>query len=64
MGDNYIRNREGKIIGRNDGDWLRDGKGNLVARLDRDGKTRNREGFIVGDGDQRMRELGNRLDRK
>jgi hypothetical protein len=61
MGDNYIRNREGRIVGRPDGDWLRDGTGKLVARYDKgDDYTRDREGKIVGKGDQRMRELGRR----
>jgi hypothetical protein len=58
MGDNYIRNREGRIIGRMDGDWLRDGTGKLVARYDKgDDRTRDRTGKIVGSGDQRLREL-------
>jgi hypothetical protein len=49
MNDNYIRNREGKIIGRYDGNWLRDGTGKLVARYDKsDNRTRTREGRIVG----------------
>ena len=49
MNDNYIRNREGKIIGRTDGDWLRDGTGKYVARYDKwDDRTRTREGKIVG----------------
>ena len=56
MKDAYIRNREGKIIGRTDGNWLRDGTGKLVARYDAwDNRTRTREGKIVGDGDQRLR---------
>lgn len=59
MNDGYIRNREGKIIGRFDGDWLRDGQGRLVARYDKsDDRTRTREGRILGDGDQRFRALG------
>jgi hypothetical protein len=59
MNDGYIRNREGKIIGRYDGNWLRDGTGKLVARYDAwDNRTRTREGKIVGDGDQRLRTLG------
>jgi len=62
MSDDYIRDRTGKIIGREDKDgWLRDGVGNLVARVDADGWTRDREGRIVGSGDQRLRELGRRL---
>ncbi len=60
MSDNYIQNREGKIIGRWDGNWLRDGTGKLVARYDEsDDLTRTRERKIVGSGDQRMRALGN-----
>lgn len=59
MNDNCIRNREGKIIGRWDGNWLRDGTGRLVARYDQsDNRTRTRDGKIVGDGDQRLRHLG------
>jgi hypothetical protein len=59
MNDNYLRNREGKIIGRMDGAWLRDGTGKLVNRYDAaDNRTRAREGKIVGEGDQRLRQLG------
>jgi hypothetical protein len=59
MSDSYIRNRTGKIIGRFDGDWLRDGTGKLVARFDEwDNRTRDRNGKIIGPGDQRLRELG------
>jgi hypothetical protein len=59
MSDNFIRNRERKIIGRCDGSWLRDGTGRLVARYDEsDDRTRTREGKIVGNGDQWLRELG------
>ena len=59
MNDNFLRNREGKIIGRMDGAWLRDGTGKLVAKYDEsDRRTRTREGKIVGDGDQRLRQIG------
>jgi len=59
MSDNYIRNREGKIIGRWDSNWLRDGTGKPVARYDKwDYRTRDRNGKIVGESDQRFRELG------
>jgi hypothetical protein len=59
MNDNYIRNREGKIIGRFDGQWLRDGTGQLAARYDEsDDRTRTREGRIVGNGDLRLFQLG------
>jgi hypothetical protein len=59
MNDNFIRNQEGKIIGRVDGAWLRDGTGKLVAKYDAsDDRTRTREGKIVGNGDQRLRAIG------
>ena len=61
MNDGFIRNREGRIIGRMDGAWLRDRTGKLVARYDEwDNRTRTREGKIVGDGDLRLLELGRR----
>ena len=54
----YIRNREGKIVGKIDGNCLRDGTGKIVARYDEgDDRTRDREGKIVGQGDQRLRKL-------
>ena len=65
MNDGYIRNREGKIIGRYDGNWLRDGTGRLVARHDEwDNRTRDRTGKILGNGDQGVRVLhqGGRAD--
>ena len=59
MKDSFIRNGRGQIIGRVDGNWLRDGTGKLLARYDEsDRRTRTREGKIVGDGDQRLRKLG------
>ena len=59
MNDNYIRNREGKIIGRMDGNWLRDGTGKLLSRYDKsDDRTRSASGKIIGPGDQRLRALG------
>jgi hypothetical protein len=65
MSDSYLRDRTGKIIGSNGSDgWVRDAVGNLVAKVDSDGITRDREGFRVGYGDQRLIELGRRLDRK
>ena len=58
MNPKFIRNREGKIIGRTDGNWLRDGTGKLVARYDEwDNRTRDARGRIVGDGDQKLRQL-------
>jgi len=59
MNDAYLRDRTGHIIARKDGNWLRSGDGKLVARYDEwDNRTRDRNGKIVGDGDQRLRELG------
>ncbi len=58
MSDNYIRNREGKIIGKVDGNTLRDGTGKILAIYhEGDDRTRDREGKIIGSGDQRLREL-------
>jgi hypothetical protein len=61
MNENYIRNRECKIIGRMDGNILRDGTGRIVAKLDADGYTRERSGRIVGKGDLRLFQLGKDL---
>lgn len=58
MKDPFIRNREGKIIGRHDANWLRDGTGKLVARFDVwDNRTRDASGKIIGNNDQRFRVL-------
>lgn len=55
----FIRNREGKIVGRWDRQWLRDGTGKLLARYDEsDNRTRDATGRIVGSGDQRLFQLG------
>jgi len=61
MKDTYIRDRSGRIIGRMDGEWLRDGTGKLLARYDKsEDRTRDRSGRIMGNGDQRLRKLGDR----
>ena len=58
MKDQFIRKQEKKIIARQDGAWLRDGNGRLVARFDeQENRTRDRNGKIVGSGDQRLRLL-------
>ena len=58
MKDDYIQNREGKIIGRFNGNWLRDGTGKLLARYDKsDDRTRKANGIIIGNSDQRLRIL-------
>ena len=59
MSDNFIRGKTGKILGRIDGNWIRSGDGKLIARFDSgDGRTRTREGVIVGKGDLRLLKLG------
>ena len=59
MNDGFLRNREGKIIGRFDGAWLRNHTGKLVARYDEsDNRTRDASGRIVGNGDLRLFQLG------
>jgi len=59
MSDNYIRGRTGKILGRIDGNWIRDGSGKLVAHYDsRSDVTRTWEGRIVGKSDLRLFQLG------
>lgn len=59
MSDGYIRDRNGRITGRVDGNWIRNREGKLVAKYDAgDDRTRTREGTIVGSGDQRLIQLG------
>jgi hypothetical protein len=59
MGDNWLRNREGKIIARLDQNTLRDGTGKIVAIYhETENFTRDRNGRIAGKGDQRLRVLG------
>lgn len=56
---NYIRNRDGKIIGRIEGEWLLGRSGQPVARyISSVKKTLTREGRIIGDGDVRLIQLG------
>ena len=59
MNDGYKRNGTGKISGRIDANWFRDGSGNLLSRYDKsDDRTRSASGKIIGSGDQRLRSLG------
>jgi hypothetical protein len=58
MNDGYIRDGTGHIVGKLDEKWLRDGTGKLLAKYDgSDDRTRDRNGKIIGSGDQRLREL-------
>jgi len=58
MSDNWLRNREGKIIARVDRNTLRDGTGKIVAVYHpSEDITRDRTGRIVGKGNQRVRVL-------
>lgn len=53
-----ITNREGRIIGRSQGNLLFNREGRLIARYDPIAKiTFTREGKIVGNDDQRLRVL-------
>ncbi len=59
MNDGFMLNREGKIIGRFDGNWLREGTGKLVARHDEsENRTRDRNGKIVGSGGPAIAAIG------
>jgi len=59
MSNSFIRNREGKIIGRVDGTTLRDGTGKIVAVYhEAEDITRDRTGRIAGKGNQTLRVLG------
>ncbi|HEV2327210.1 MAG TPA: hypothetical protein VGY56_00295 [Verrucomicrobiae bacterium] len=54
----YIKDREGRIIGIVNGEWLMDGHSKLVARYIRSNDmTVTRDGRVVGKGDQRFRVL-------
>jgi len=59
-GENEINPSIGRSNARFDGQWLSDGHLRLVAKYDDTGeqRTRTREGKIVGNGDQRWRQLG------
>jgi len=58
MNNEFLRDGEGRIIGRFDKNLLRDGTGKIIARYDEaDNRTRDRSGRIVGSGDQRLRAL-------
>jgi len=59
MNDNFLRNREGRIIARADRNTLRDGTGKIVAIYHAtEDVTRDRTGRIVGKGNQMLRALG------
>lgn len=65
MNDNFLRNREGRIIARVDGNTLRDGTGKIVAVYhEAENVTRDRTGRIVGKENQAMRALGETECRK
>jgi hypothetical protein len=61
MNDEYIRNREGRIVARLDRNVLRDGTGKVVAVYhEAENRTRDRTGRIVGADNQLLRALGER----
>jgi len=53
-----IKNREGRVIGIVNGEWLMDGHSKLIARYIRSSDIIvTRDGRFVGKGDQRLRVL-------
>ena len=55
MNNEFIRNRDGRIVGRFDGNWLRDRTGKLVSRYDKwDDRTRAADGKIITSKDHRL----------
>ena len=55
MKNEILKNREGRIIGRVNGEWLLDRSGQPVARyIETVDKTLTKEGRILGSGDQRL----------
>lgn len=65
MRNSFVRNREGKIIARVDGNTLRDGTGKIVAVYrETENVTRNGTGRIVGKGNQSLRVLGEKERRE
>lgn len=65
MSDNWLRNREGKIIARVDGNTLRSGTGKILAVYSpSENLTRERSGRFAGTGNQMLRVLGESECRK
>lgn len=59
MKNEYLKNREGRIVGRINGEWLLTRSGQPVARyISSVDKTLTREGKIVGRTDLRLFQLG------
>jgi len=59
MKNEYLKNREGRIIGRIHGEWLLSRSGQPVARyIETVDKTVTREGRILGNTDLRLYQLG------
>jgi hypothetical protein len=65
MKNEYLKNREGRIIGRINGEWLLGRSGLPVARyVSSVDKTLTREGRVIGNGDIRLFQLGKHQPRK
>ena len=59
MKNEILKNREGRVVGRINGEWLLDRSGLPVARyIPATDKTITREGRIVANGDVRLFQLG------
>jgi hypothetical protein len=65
MKNEYLKNREGRIIGRTNGEWLLTRSGQPVARyIPAVDKTISKEARIVGNGDLRLFQLGKNQPKK
>lgn len=65
MNNNFLRNRERKIIVRVDGNTLRAGNGKIVAAYHpSENLTRERSGRILGTSNQTLRALGEKERRE
>jgi hypothetical protein len=61
MKNEILKNREGRIVARVKGEWLLGRSGLPVARYVKAvDKTLTPEGRVVGNGDQRLRKLGDK----
>ena len=65
MKNEILKNHEGRIIGRINGEWLLGRSGQPVARYVKAvDKTITREGRVVGNGDVRLFQLGKNQPKK
>ena len=61
MKNEILKNREGRIVAQKRGEWVLSRSGQPVARyIKAVDKTLTAEGRVVGNGDQRLRKLGDK----